>query len=47
MKWSKSKDVTKDKVSCEAKKILHSFRSVFLSGNVLIDEEPLLNACLL
>lgn len=46
MKWSKSEDVTKDKVSCEAKKILHSFRSVFLSGNVLIDEESLLNAYL-
>lgn len=46
MKWSKREDVTKDNVSCEAKKILHSFRSVFISGNVLIDEEALLNACL-
>lgn len=45
MKWSKSEDVTKDKVSCEVKKILHSFKCLH-QWYVLIDEETLLNACL-
>ena len=45
MKWSKSEDVTKGKVSCEAKKILQ-FQKCLHQWYVLIDEETLMNAYL-